>query len=242
MDVVKLNCVVGAVKFFCFPEGVALEMETPHPFQGLHQGQPVLTAGDMLSQAHAAMILVHGRGADAEDILGVAYQLAHSGFAYLAPQAAGNTWYPNRFSFPLESNEPWLSSALAVLSELLTQIAAAGIPPERTMLLGFSQGASLSLEFTARNNRRYGGVAGLSGVLIGPDNTPRPAHGSLAGTPIFLGCSDVDPYVTPKQVDASAAVLRRLGGEVTEQLYPQMDHSINQAEIDFVRGMMAKLD
>ena len=209
--------------------------------KGPHQGQPVRTAGEPIERAQAAMLMVHGRGARAKDILSLADQLAQPGFAYLAPQGADNAWYPNRFLDPISSNEPWLSSALAFASEVLDQIMDAGISPERVILLGFSQGACLTLEFAARNARRYGGLAGLSGALIDPDGTPREYTGSLAGTPVFLGCSDVDFHVPKERVGQTAGVLRRLGAEVTERLYPDMDHSINQDEIDFIRSMMSTL-
>lgn len=206
-----------------------------------HQGQPVLAAGEPLARARAAMVMIHGRGAEAASILELAAELDVPGFACLAPQAADNTWYPNRFLDPIPSNEPWLSSALTTLAEVLTQVTKAGLPPERTLWLGFSQGACLTLEFVARNARRYGGVAGLSGGLIGPDGTPRDYAGSLDGTPIFLGCSDVDFHVPKERVLHTAEVLQRLGGEVTVRLYPNMDHTINQDEIEFVRGLMLSL-
>jgi predicted esterase len=187
------------------------------------------------------MIMVHGRGASAEDILSLTTELKQPGFAYFAPQAAGYTWYPYSFLAPLASNEPGLSSGLAVIASLLERLAEAGIGAERTMLLGFSQGACLALEYAARNARRYGGVAGLSGGLIGPDGTPRDYAGSLAGTPVFLGCSDVDPHIPKERVEESAEVLRRLGGDVTARLYPQMEHTVNLNELRFVQGMMAAL-
>jgi predicted esterase len=208
---------------------------------GPHQGQPVLVTGEPLKSARAAMILIHGRGASAEDILTLVPELDQTGFAYLAPQAAGYTWYPYSFLAPLSSNEPWLSSALSVIASLFEQVAEAGIPAERTILLGFSQGACLSLEFAARNARRYGGVAALSGGLIGPDGTPRDYQGSLEGTPVFLGCSDVDSHIPKQRVQQSAEILQRLGGEVTMRLYPGMGHMVNEDEIEFVRGMMAAL-
>lgn len=198
-------------------------------------------AGEPVSRARAAMLMVHGRGASADDILSLANEFDQAGFAYLAPQAAGNTWYPNRFLVPLAENEPWLSSALAFVGEVLAEINNAGIPTERVMLLGFSQGACLALEFAARNAKRYGGLVGFSGALIGPDDTPREYKGALAGTPVFLGCSDVDFHVPKERVQESAEVLKRLGGEVTERFYPNMGHSVNQDEIDFVRGMMQRL-
>lgn len=209
--------------------------------QNPHRGQPVRTAGEPLESAQAAMLMVHGRGARAEDILTLAAELNQPGFAYLAPQAAGNTWYPNRFMAPVEANEPWLSSALAFVGDTLAQMIGSGIPSERIILLGFSQGACLALEFAARDAQRYGGVVGLSGALIGPDDTPRDHAGSLAGTPVFLGCSDVDFHVPKERVHQTADVLRNLGGDVTERLYPNMDHTVNKDEIDFVRGMMKAL-
>jgi predicted esterase len=209
--------------------------------QGPHQGQPIRMAGEPLGRARAALLMVHGRGASAEDILSLANEFDQPGFAYLAPQAANNTWYPNRFLVPLADNEPWLSSALSFVGDVLAEIINAGIPPERVMLLGFSQGACLTLEFAARHARRYGGIVGVSGALIGPENTPRDYVGSLVGTPVFLGCSDVDPHVPRERVDETAEVLSRLGGEVTERLYPNMDHTVNRDEIDFVRDMMQGL-
>jgi len=206
--------------------------------KGPHQGGKVRVAGQQNGTARAAMLMVHGRGAGAEDILGLAAQLDMKEFAYFAPQAADNTWYPNRFLAPFSENEPWLSSALAFLDEVVATLAGKGFPPERIIFLGFSQGACLALEYAARHARRYGGLAGLSGALIGPDDAPRDYAGSLAGTPVFLGCSDVDFHVPKECVDESARILRRLGGEVTKRLYPQMDHTVNQDEIDFVRGMM----
>jgi phospholipase/carboxylesterase len=209
--------------------------------RGPHQGQPVLAAGEPLNRARAAMVMLHGRGATAESILTLAADLDQPGFAFLAPQAAGHTWYPNSFLAPIPSNEPGISSGMAAISDVLAKLGEAGVPAERVILLGFSQGACLSLEFVARHARHYGGVAGLSGGLIGPDGTPRDYSGSLAGTPVFLGCSDVDFHIPKERVHFTAAVLRRLGGSVTERLYPNMGHTVNQDEIDFIRGMMAGL-
>jgi predicted esterase len=208
---------------------------------GSHEGQPVLLAGEPLEKAQAAMIMIHGRGAGAQDILMLVPELDQSGFTYLAPQAANHTWYPNSFLAPVVSNEPGLSSGLAVIAGIFAQVNSTGIPTERTILLGFSQGACLSLEFTARNARRYGGVAGLSGGLIGPDGTPRNYDGSLDGTPVFLGCSDVDFHIPKERVQQSTRILRNLGADVTERLYPGMGHTIIPDEIDFVRGMMKSL-
>ena len=197
-----------------------------------------MTAGEELESARAAITMLHGRGAAAVNILELADELDMPGFAFLAPQAANNAWYPYRFLEPLERNEPWLSSALQVVGEVMAEVNEAGIPAERMMLLGFSQGACLALEFAARNAKRYGGVAGLSGGLIGPDGIPRLYPGSFAGTPVFLGCSDVDFHIPKERVHHTAEVLAGMGADVTERLYPNMDHTINLDEMKFVREMM----
>jgi predicted esterase len=204
-----------------------------------HQGQPVRTAGAKLESAVAAIVMIHGRNATAESILSLVSAIDTAGFAYLAPQAAGNTWYPNSFLAPIPSNEPGISSGIAAINDVMRRIADAGIPPERTMLLGFSQGACLSLEYSARNARRYGGVAGLSGGLIGPDDTPRDYPGSFDGTPIFLGCSDVDDHIPATRVKDSARVLEKMGAVVTMRLYPGMGHLVNDDEVSTVKAMMA---
>jgi predicted esterase len=204
----------------------------------LHQGQSSLTAGAPLAQARAAMIMIHGRGATAESILSLAGEFDANDVIYLAPQAANDTWYPYRFLEPIERNEPWLSSALQVIDDLIAHVRAAGIPAERMMLLGFSQGACLTLEYTARHAHRYGGVVGLSGGLIGPGIALQRYTGSLDGTPIFLGCSDVDFHIPLDRVHNTAHVLRQLGGNVTERIYPGMDHTVNQDEIDFVNELL----
>ncbi|MCK6560693.1 dienelactone hydrolase family protein [candidate division KSB1 bacterium] len=208
---------------------------------GPHQGQPVRTLGAPLARAHAAMIMLHGRGATAESILLLAEEFQHPDFAYLAPQAAAYTWYPNRFLAPLASNEPWLSSALAAVADTFVMVAAAGIPATRTLLLGFSQGACLALEYAARHARRYGGVVGLSGGLIGADDDPRHDHGDFAGTPIFLGCGEMDFHIPRSRVEKSEKILTALGAAVTMRLYPNMDHTVNQDEIGLVRAMMQAL-
>src|SRR5712692_2158322 len=197
---------------------------------GLHQGQPLLAAGDPLSSARAAMILVHGRGASAEDIMTIGSELIRPGFACLAPQAQGNAWYPNPFTAPLESNEPYLSSAIAVLESLLETVVRT-IPAERVIMLGFSQGACLTLEFAARNARRYGGVVGLSGGLIGPEGTTRDYLGSFERTPVFLGCSDVDPHIRKDRVVEAEEVFKRMAADVTMRLYRGMGHTVNAEEI-----------
>ena len=200
----------------------------------------MLEAGERLGKARAAMILVHGRGASAADIMTLGAELMQPGFAFLAPQAAGRAWYPHPFTAPIASNEPHLSSALEVLASLLTSIEAT-IPAQRVVLLGFSQGACLTLEFAARHARRYGGVVGLSGGLIGPDETPRDYPGDFAGTPTFLGCSDVDPHIPKERVIEAGEVFERMGATVTRRLFPGMGHTVSADEIQSVREMIAGL-
>jgi predicted esterase len=206
-----------------------------------HGREQVLAAGAPLAEAAAAMLMIHGRGASARDILTLAAEVDAPGLAYVAPQAAGNTWYPLPFLAPMEQNEPYLSSALRQVGEVLAEMTAAGMPPERIVLLGFSQGACLASEFAARNARRYGGLAALSGGLIGPPGTPRDYAGSLDGTPAFFGCSDVDPHIPKARVEESAEVLRRLGGEVTLRLYRGLGHTVNADELEHVRAMLGRL-
>jgi predicted esterase len=215
------------------------ESEGSHPVNGPHQSQPIAAAGRPLAEATAAMVMVHGRGATAESILTLAEEFGRPDLAYLAPQAAGFTWYPYSFLAPFDQNEPGLSSGLARIGEVLGRLAATGIAPERTVLLGFSQGACLALEFSARNARRYGGLVALSGGLIGPPGTPRAYPGSLAGTPVFLGCSDRDPHIPLARVEESAGIFEELDGEVTKRIYPVMGHTVNADEIEHVRRILA---
>ena len=207
----------------------------------IHQNQPVYIAGKPLSAARAALIMLHGRGSTAQSMLTLVPELNQPDFAFLAPQAHHNTWYPYRFLAPLAQNEPYLSSALAAVEDVVATVVNAGIPLDHLMLLGFSQGACLALEFAARHARRYGGVVGLSGGLIGPDDAPRDYAGSLAQTPIFLGCSDLDAHIPEPRVHHSAEILRRLGSQVTTRIYPDLGHTINQDELEFVRQMMTAL-
>ncbi|MFO7682426.1 MAG: alpha/beta hydrolase [Chloroflexota bacterium] len=205
---------------------------------GPHQGQPVFTAGKPLTEAQAAMILVHGRGATAVSILELARELHHPQFAYLAPQAAGNTWYPYSFLEPMARNEPGLSSALQAVADVLAQVEAAGIAAQRIVLAGFSQGGCLAAEFVARRARRYGGLLVFSGGLIGPPGALRDYAGSLAGTPVFLGCSDVDFHIPLARVEETAVILTNLGAQVNKQIYPGMGHTIVQDEIEQAREIV----
>jgi predicted esterase len=203
-----------------------------------HANQPLLHHGAPIGRARLAVIMVHGRGGSPEDILGLASELTVPDVAYLAPTAAGQTWYPQSFLAPIEQNEPGVSSALGVVAGLVESLARQGVPAGRVAILGFSQGACLTLEFAARHAQRYAGVIGLSGGLIGPPGTSRAYAGTLAGTPVFLGCSDVDPHIPVERVHESADVFRRLAASVDERIYPRMGHTVSRDEIDAVNALL----
>jgi predicted esterase len=203
-----------------------------------HSAQPVLRLGPPPADARLTVIAVHGRGANAEDILGVAQVLALNDIAYLAPDADGGTWYPYSFLAPFEQNEPRLTSALNKIASIIAALAGDGVTPERIALLGFSQGACLSLEYAARNAQRYAGILGLSGGIIGPPGTPRNYAGGFNRTPVFLGCSDIDPHIPLERVRETADVYRRMDADVDERIYPRMGHTIIADEISAVRGIL----
>jgi len=207
----------------------------------LHDPGATVIAGAPLEQARAAAILLHGRGGSAHDMLGLAEMLAREGVAFLVPQATNHTWYPQRFIAPLEANEPWLSSALATVGALVDRATAAGVDPQRVLIGGFSQGGCLALESAARRARRYGAVVGLSGGLIGPPGGPRDYRGAFFGTPIFLGCSDVDFHIPLASVEEAATILTKMGAVVDKRIYRSMGHTVNDDEIDAVRALLDSL-
>ncbi|MDJ0754774.1 MAG: alpha/beta hydrolase [Ardenticatenaceae bacterium] len=200
--------------------------------RGPHQGQKVVHAGRPLGEAQAAVILVHGRGASAESILDLGRALYDERLAYLAPQAAGHTWYPHSFLSPISANEPGISSGLQVVADLVKEVEADGIPAEKIIVGGFSQGACLASEFVVRHPRRYGGLLAFSGGVIGPLGMNRNDRGDLNGTPAFLGCSDVDFHIPVERVHETDTILQNLGGVVNKQIYAGMGHTIIQEEID----------
>ena len=202
-----------------------------------HQGQPVQQFGVSLGEAEGAVVMLHGRGGSAEDILSLATAMYRPGLAYLAPQAAGNTWYPYSFLAPREENEPWLSSALSLVKSTVRMALDAGIAAEKVVLCGFSQGACLSAEFVAREPRRYGGLIGFTGGLIGA--TLDAAYpGELGGMPVFLGSGDPDPHVPWARVEKTGEVLRGMGADVTMRRYPGRQHTISGEEVDFGKRLV----
>jgi predicted esterase len=203
-----------------------------------HANQPVHHLGAPVAEAKGAVVLLHGRGGSAEDILSLAQPLYSEGLAYLAPQAAGHTWYPNSFLAPREANEPYLSSALAKVGSVLAEIEAAGISRDRILIAGFSQGACLATEFVASNPSRYAGLIAFTGGLIGPPDANLHHEGSLAGTPALFLSGDPDPHVPWQRVQASAAELQSMGALVTARRYPGRPHTITAEEVDLARTLV----
>jgi predicted esterase len=203
-----------------------------------HSDQPVLRRGPQPADARLAIILLHGRGDSAAGILGLADEFEADGVCWLAPQAAQNTWYPYSFLTPMDKNQPGLDSGLQVIARLVATLERDGVPAARVGLMGFSQGACLAQEFAARHARRYAAIVGLSGGLIGPPDTPRDYAGAFDGTPVFLGCSDIDPHIPVERVNESADVFRRMGAQVDERIYPGMGHTVNADEIAAVNRLL----
>jgi predicted esterase len=203
-----------------------------------HRDVTIKYAGTPLGQSPYAMIMLHGRGSSADNILSLAPEFQRPAWTYIAPEAKGNTWYPYSFLTPIEQNEPYLSSASQMLGSLLIRLAEMGIPPTQTILLGFSQGACLATEFAARHAQPFGGIIGLSGGLIGPPGTPRDYTGSFELAPVFLGCSDRDPHIPLERVYETEAVFTVLGASVTNRIYPGMGHTINADELAHIAVIM----
>lgn len=212
-----------------------------NPVKGPHQGQPVSEAGAPASRAKAGMIMLHGRGATAKSILWLNGEFAQPDVRYLAPQADTHTWYPYPFTEPIEKNEPNLSSALQVVHDLVQQLTDEGIYKEQIVLLGFSQGACLALEYAARHPQKLGGVVGLSGGLIGPKINPANYSGSLKQAPVFVGVGAGDPHISVDRVEQTETVMNQLDGEVTKEIYPEPGHKIFEEEVKFVRGLLSNI-
>jgi predicted esterase len=209
-------------------------MPSPTP----HGGAPIIVEGRPLGEGRVAVIMVHGRGAGPKNILELAPALQLDDATYLAPAASHGTWYPQSFLAPIEQNEPGITSGIAVIHGLIDEAIAAGVPHERIVLLGFSQGACLAATAAQRRPARYGAVIAFSGGLIGPPGTVWVEQGSFGGTPVFLGCSDVDGHIPAERVRDTAAVFERMGATVTMRLYPGMGHLVSEDEISFVRELL----
>lgn len=208
---------------------------------GPHADARVATAGSPLSEARAAVVALHGRGATARSVLALATELDVGDVAWLGPQAAGNTWYPYSFMADTADNEPHLSSALELVEETVERAVDAGIPRERVVLLGFSQGACLASEYVARNATRFGGLVAFSGGLIGPLGMEFDHEGDAEGTPVFFGCSDSDPHIPEERVTESADVFERLDANVEVRIYPNMAHTIIDDEVEYVADLLENL-
>ncbi|HLU81041.1 MAG TPA: alpha/beta fold hydrolase [Flavobacteriaceae bacterium] len=211
------------------------------PFQGPHQHISPVEYGAPPTRAKAAMLMVHGRGATARGIIALADEFAQPDFFYTAPQAQGHTWYPYSFLAPKEKNQPGISSGLQAIYDLLESIIKSGIPREKIILLGFSQGACLASEFLARHPQKLGGLVAFSGGLIGPEINQKDYSGEMHHTPVFLGCSDIDSHIPKERVDETESIFQKLGAVVDKRIYKGMAHTINEDEIKAVRAMMAKL-
>jgi predicted esterase len=228
-----------------------ISVPVPHPIRpfatdraatGPHAGQPVFASGAPVAEARVAVVLVHGRGAGADDMLSLAAALdAPATTAFVAPQAAGSVWYPLRFLAPPADNEPWLSSGFDVLRACVETIERHGLERRRIVLLGFSQGGCLALHFGATHATRWGGLVGLSAGLIGPPGVPWRFAGALDGTPAFLGCSDRDPHIPETRLRESADALRDLGADVTLAIYPGLGHTVHADELARVRHLLERV-
>jgi phospholipase/carboxylesterase len=201
----------------------------------------IVSAGKELSKDSKVLIMLHGRGADAKDILSLATYLDVKDFTLLAPQATNNTWYPYSFLSLPAQNEPWLSSALNLLKELLNDLIGKGIPTSSIYFLGFSQGACLTLEFVTRNAAKYGGVVAFTGGLIGDKIYSENYKGDFENTPVFIGSSNPDPHVPVERVRASEGVLRKMNAEVRVKIYENMGHTVNEDEIEEARRILENI-
>lgn len=198
----------------------------------------IVSAGRDIKEPGKVLIMVHGRGATAESILSLSDHLQVKDFALIAPQATNNTWYPYSFMEAPAENEPWLSSALSLLKEIVGDLNGHGIPSKDIYFLGFSQGASLTLEFVTRNATRYGGIVAFTGGLIGDRIYPENYTGDFAETPVFIGTSDPDQHVPVTRVHATTNILKGMHAAITEKVYPYMGHTINQDEIDLANKLV----
>lgn len=203
-----------------------------------HKDLKIIVKGKPVEEAAGVMIMVHGRGATAESILSLSEEFNNEDWAYLAPQAIENTWYPFSFLAPIDQNEPGITTGIQNIKDLVKDLVKRKVDKKKIIILGFSQGGCLVLEFAARNAARYGGIIGLSSGLIGPENTSRTYRGSMEGTPVFLGCSNDDPHVPIWRIKETNEVFKTMEAQVTLKVYPGMPHAIIEDEIEIVKSLM----
>lgn len=203
-----------------------------------HRSAPVRALGPSLADASGALVLLHGRGDTAEGILGLGQALGRPDISMLAPQAAGSSWWPERFVAPFAANEPWLSSSLALVHRILGELLEAGVSERRIALAGFSQGACLAVEAAARRGGPLGGVIALAGGLVGPPGTEFSYEGDLAGTPVLIGVGDRDHHIPVSRSEESAVALSALGAEVDLRVYDGMGHQVNEHELEGARNLL----
>ncbi|WAC13815.1 alpha/beta hydrolase [Dyadobacter pollutisoli] len=194
----------------------------------------IIKSGTQAGEATKAIVMLHGRGGTAEDIISLKKVLNLEGIAIYAPKATNHSWYPYSFMAPVAQNQPALDSALDVVNEVVKEIEASGIAAENIYFAGFSQGACLTLEYTTRNAKRYGGVIALTGGLVGQVLTEENYRGDFAGTPVFISTGDPDPHVPVSRVKESIAILERMNAAVTYAIYPGRQHTISGEEIKLV--------
>ena len=208
----------------------------------IHLGQPVLKIGTSIQEAHLAVIMLHGRGATAEGMLPLVQALETKDASFWIPQAAMNRWYPYSAFGPIEMNEPDLSSALEMIDQLTQSLHKHGFSDQQIVFGGFSQGACLAAEYVARNAKRYAGLFVFSGALIGPKGHARNYSGSFDQMPVFIGGSDVDPWVEHDFIQDTANIFEQMGAQVDFQTYPGMAHTVNQDEIDRVKALLSAVE
>jgi len=216
-------------------------VDPDNPFSGPHQNQQIVTGGVDIDEAKTAMILIHGRGASAQSMLMFVDEFEKEDIHYRAIQAKGHTWYPRSFMAPREMNQPGIKSGLQAIYDQIVDLNNKGIPTNKIVLLGFSQGACLTTEFAARHPQRYGGIIGFSGGLIGENVNTQNYQGSMEQTPVFLGCSDRDPHIPQERVDLTEEIFQKIGANVTKKIYVGMGHTVNQDEIDHVNQILSSL-
>lgn len=216
-----------------------LRIEHTTTVNGPHQQMQMKMTGAKPSEAKLGFVMVHGRGASAESILGLSQEIeAKSSITFVAPQASNHTWYPHSFLVPTEQNQPGLDSGLQAVYNAVSYLNNEGLSTDNIFILGFSQGACLASEFAARHPQKYAGIIALSGGLIGEEVNTGSYSGDLEGTPYFVGCSDVDMHIPEQRVHDSAEVFELLNADVTKKIYPGLAHTINEDELSVVNAMV----